>query len=149
MNAYLALVVLGAFLLFIPSATWIGIAFLAIGVIAYSMSQKPPHPIAQRPPKYLSAWPSGFQIPKSRPQSAGISVSRRDLTPQQGPVGTAQDPLGQASNAPGIENGTFSLPLPVDKEIADLVNVSYKTPTKARGFTEEKEKTGNPWLPGF
>jgi hypothetical protein len=128
MNLSIFLILFGVLLLFVPQTAWMGIAVLAIGAITYGVFQRQPAP-AQAYPGYMQAF-----APK-RMQRTGINVLRKQPTDQQ-------------QQGPGIKEGMFSLPLPIDDDVGRFVDVSYKTPTGAQGFTEEKEKK-HPFLPGF
>ncbi len=137
------IVLMGVVLLAIPGTAWMGIAVMGIGAIAYMLESREPIGALRGSPKYLPAWPS-------YPQQAGVNVSTKSpFSGQKDAVSQAQNPLGQAPEGPGIDNGMFSLPVPMDNEVAQFVNLRYKAPTEAKAFTEEKEKRGNPWLPGF
>jgi len=145
MNISLLVVMAGALFLFIPSTMWLGIAFLAIGAVTYTMVEKRPVAMAPGQPKYLPAWPQ--PVPQQR---VGVNWSlRRPMGGQKNPVARAQDPLGQPDNGPKVENGMFSLPLPMSNDVAQFVDLKYRTPTKAKGFTEEMEKPPHPLIPGF
>jgi hypothetical protein len=126
MNLSIFVMTAGAVLLFAPQTSWLGIAFLAIGLVTYMVGQREPLAIAQTPPKYMQALP----------QRAGVSWS-------------IKDPMAQQQEGPRIEEGVFSLPLPIDPNIGRFVDVKYRVPTKAKGFTQEMEKPGHPLIPGF
>lgn len=126
MNLSAVLIIFGAMLLLIPQTMWMGIALLAIGAVTYSVTRRSPTSLPQ-------AWYSPYP---QRLERAGISMTRRH-------------PLEKGQQGPQIKDDMFNLPLPIDEEVARFMNVSYKTPTQAKGFTQEKEKAGHPWLPGM
>lgn len=127
MNLPIFLVLAGAVLLFIPQTSWLGIALLAIGVVTNLVGEK----------AVRASGPINYPIPiRSQPQAAGIAIRNKS-------------PLDQEQQGPSIKGGMFNLPLPVDGEISKFMDVSYKTPTKAKDFSMKKAKQGNPWVPGF
>jgi len=136
MNVSALLIIFGAILLFVPQTSWLGIATLCIGGVTYALYRKEPMYIAQGPPKYMRY----MQAP-SRP---GVEVTRKNQLSEYN-----KQVRDEPSAGPRIEKGMFKLPLPVDDEIAQLADITYNVPTKAKGFTQEKDKGGNPWLPGF
>ena len=145
MNLSIIVVIAGVFFLLMPQTMWIGLAFLALGTITYLVFQKKPVGMPVGRPRYLSAWP---QIAPQQQAGVGWSI-KRPLGGERNPVALARNPLEQPESGPKLENGVFSLPLPMNNEVAQFVNLKYKVPTKAKGFTEEAEKPSHPLIPGF
>lgn len=135
MNVSAVLIAFGAILLFVPQTSWVGIATISIGVVTYVLYRNEPMPIAQGPLKYTQYLP---------PPRSGIEITHKDQAYEY-----AKQMAGGGSEGPRIERGVFKLPVPMPDEVAQLADVTYNIPTKAKNFTQEKDKGGNPWLPGF
>ncbi len=124
MDISIPAIIFGLFFLFFPSTLWIGLSFLGMGLVLYAIGKREsaisPLPVVYPPVSHPASSPSG------------LSISRRDPT--------------QPSEGMGIRNGVFSLPLPLDPNVSRFVDASYKVPTRAKDFIEEKEKK-HPWLP--
>ena len=144
MEISIYVIALGAVMLMVPQGLWIGIAFLGIGIVIYGLNQKDPSQMPIAPPKSMAAF-----YP-NRQQSAGVAWDIRDIAPGKGnPVARAQNPMGAPEEGPYVKEGMFNLPLPMSEEVSQFVNLKYKTPTKAKGYMEEMQKKGNPWVPDF
>jgi len=146
-STYILVMVIGVVLLFVPQAAWVGLAFLAIGTVAYTVSQKRPPRSVQSPPMFMRYYPE-YQQPSQRAPE-GVSWSLREQTPKRDELSTAQNPIGQAPpQGPQIKDGMFSLPLPFEDDVARFVNFKYQTPTSAKGFSMRRKKK-NPLIPDF
>jgi len=142
MNVAIYAIITGAFLLFVPRVAWVGVAVMAIGGVLYAMSWKEPAPA------YNQYFPDYMPASRIRRAAPGVELTRRDVASDFEKA--KRNPYGAGpQNAPRIEDGMFKLPLPMPDEIAGLADVTYNVPTKAKGFTQQKDKGGNPWLPGF
>jgi hypothetical protein len=128
MNLSIFVVIIGAMLLFVPQGTWIGIGLMGIGLVLSQMERKEPMAFAQAPPKFMQV----MQQQESK-QSAGVGWS-------------TTNPFNKKKQTPGIENGMFNLPLPVGGELAQFMDLNYKTPTGAKGMVQQRDKK-NPFLP--
>jgi len=132
MNLSIFVIIAGALILFIPGGMWVGFGLLAIGMLLEQMSRKEPMAFARAPPKFM-------QVMEQSPQKKATTGVNWNTT----------TPFNQQKNQPGIQNGMFNLPLPIDEQISQFVDMSYKTPTSANTLIQEKKKGGNPFLPEF
>jgi hypothetical protein len=144
MNLYLIPIVIGTLMAMNPQMAWVGVGLMAIGAVLYGMSQREPMQFARGPPRYMRI----EQQMRQRMGRPGVEMSRRDVATDMSE--TANSPYGESpQNVPRIEGGMFKLPLPIDEDVTKFTDVTYNIPTKAKGFRQEKDKGGNPWLPGF
>jgi len=148
MNVSILPIAFGAILLFTPKLAWAGIALLAIGAVTYAISRREPNitasqAFAQSP--YMQDYP---MWPQRRRGAPGVAWNLKDQY-REGVDQIKSGVTGETTKGPHIKDGMFNLPVPMENEVGDLVDLNYKVPTKAKGFTQGKDKGGNPWLPGF
>lgn len=124
MNLSIFIIIAGCVLLFVPQYMWVGLAFLGIGAVIYTLGQREPLPIACGQPKYMQA---------SR-QRAGFSWSVKSSP-------------GERQEGTTVKDGMLNLPLPIDPAVGQFLNLNYKMPTKANVVTQGFEKKRNPFLP--
>jgi hypothetical protein len=142
MNLSIIIIAFGGAILFLPNAMWIGISFMGIGLVVYYMSKT-------EPPESMRAQMPYFQyMPQQRRAAPGVAWDVKDQY-KEGMDQMRSELTGESQKGPHIKDGMFNLPVPMENEVGQFVDLNYRVPTKARGFTQERDKGGNPWLPGF
>ncbi len=142
MNLAAVVAMMGALLLFVPQAMWVGIALLGIGAAAYLLNQRSPP--QSMPMKYLQSRPSGYARAPQRPQGSGFSWGIKDQKQEEIEKQHVRNVMKR--KAPHARDGFFNIPLPVSPEISDLLDLKYQTPTGNRPIRLEKD-TPNPLIP--
>lgn len=156
MNLSIVLVAFGAIMLFVPQTMWLGLGFLAIGGVLSFVLQKEPLSIAKKQPQYLNylAQYPGYpgyagQIPERRAHS-GVEVNTLNAGSEfMDEVYNESQLDPKRQHGPRIEGGMLKMPVPIAEEVAQFTDITYNVPTKSKRFTQEKDKGGNPLLPGF
>jgi hypothetical protein len=153
MNISIVLVAFGAVMLFVPQTMWIGLGLLAIGGVLSFVLQKEPLSIAKRQSQYmnyLSQYP-GYQdfLPERRARS-GVEVNTLNASSEFMDSVYKESQLDpKRQQGPRIEGGMLKMPVPLAEEITQLTDITYNVPTKAKQFTQARDKGGNPLIPGF
>lgn len=153
MNVSIVLVAFGAIMLFVPQTMWLGIGLLAIGGVLSFVLQKEPLSIAKRQPQYLNylaQYPGYPGYPPERRARSGVEVNTLNPGSEfMDEVYTGSQLDAKRQHGPRIEGGMLKMPVPMAEEVAQFTDITYNVPTKAKQFTQGRDKGGNPLLPGF
>lgn len=151
MNTSILTIVIGAFLLFIPDSMWLGLSIMMIGLVIHYLYEDKGKVVQRQRRAYVNAMNSYLpemqmmQNAPRRPRSDGFAWDIKDPSEEMQDKGRVNKSLAQKS--PYVDKGMFNLPLPMDPEIAELVDLKYQKYTGARGSRYEKVNEG--LIPGF
>lgn len=117
MNVSLILIALGVVAVFTGSLFWVGLGFIAVGVVVYSMSSK-------KSSQNMFFMPNQERIMQEsieqEPQQLGFTVRQKTPEERMGIVKKRKDIV------PIDEHGVADIPLPVPDELERYIDFSYK-----------------------